>query len=348
MKSYFENKKKEISIYLKQDFKSILYDLNYLNKDLIDNLISYSLRGKMARGAMVCLAFDSFLKDKTEKYEYKDIIKLASIIELIESSLLIHDDIMDKDLIRRDHDSIHYHYSKFDIFNNKINNLDYGNNIGLCIGNIFMLSAFYVLSNTNLNVNFLFNYINKVLLHTNMAQIKDVHNSTFDIEIEKDDIIDLYINKTAKYTFELPLIMGAFCFNNNSELIKHIKNFAKNLGIIFQIKDDLLDFSANSGKDRYSDVKENKKTLLRYYFLNYLDYDKTKNIFKRNTLLSKEDINFLEENFFKVEAFLEEDIKYYYNKCLKEIQNFSTLFNMKEDNLSYFKNLLDYCYKREK
>ncbi|NCA82908.1 MAG: polyprenyl synthetase family protein, partial [Opitutae bacterium] len=86
--------------------------------------------------------------------------------------------------------------------------------------------------------------------------------------------------KTGRYTFSLPLVVGAMLAAAPAGHIKELDQAGENLGVVFQLKDDELGIfgdSAQSGKRADSDIREDKKTLMRHFLFQAADAElKTK------------------------------------------------------------------------
>ena len=95
MLSFFQDYKKSISTFLHSFLlqkKEQLRLINLWGQDSVTKLLNFVDQGKMLRGSLILFSYDLFQKKKNE-----ELIKVAAALELIHSSLLIHDDIIDKD-----------------------------------------------------------------------------------------------------------------------------------------------------------------------------------------------------------------------------------------------------------
>ncbi|MES1921332.1 hypothetical protein MHBO_002872, partial [Bonamia ostreae] len=155
-------------------------------------------------------------------------IMLAEVTELIHTCSIIHDDIIDKSDKRRNVESV----SK-----------KYGEKAAVMCGNFFLARASYktaLIGNPS---------VTKLVSNT----IEDlVNGELLQIKIEKDfrfdKLMNMYINKNYLKTaslFEKSCKEIAILSGCNNELINNVGEYGKNLGIAFQIKDDLLDFESS-------------------------------------------------------------------------------------------------------
>ena len=253
--------------------------------EYINKISNFSQNGKCFRGLLL-LYFYELLSGK--KYDENE-IHIACAIELLQSGLLIHDDIIDKDETRRGNPTFFASYRDNANFYGIKKDTDlFGNNIAICGGD----SAFFMAYESIL----LAKNIDIARFFTNEAQ-KTIYGEFLDslygmssFEISKEDIYNIYYNKTARYTFSLPIGCSCILSNLNENETFDLMEIGSLFGILFQIKDDLngiIGKEEEIGKPIGSDMKENKKTLLRYFLINKID----KNISKEEiySLLGNKD-----------------------------------------------------------
>ena len=96
------------------------------------------------------------------------------------------------------------------------------------------------------------------------GQWLDLLSGASDIEsVDARDVLDVYRLKTSSYTFEGPLVAGALLGNTSSDVVEPLREYATNVGIAFQVLDDLtslLEDEAVTGKPALADLREGKKT----------------------------------------------------------------------------------------
>ncbi|MGC8765780.1 MAG: polyprenyl synthetase family protein [Brevinematia bacterium] len=254
MASFFENKENHFKY------------TNQWGTDTIKKLRDFTLGGKMLRGSLLVLSAKMYSDEIL-----KSAIQTAISMELFQSGFLIHDDIMDRDIFRRGNKTIFYQYTE--LFNKKKYAESYhlAESMGICAGDIaFFLGfenlCFAIKEETKLkNTLELFS---RELSYVCLGQMDDIYLSALKENILEERILSIYLYKTARYTFSLPLMAGAILANAKTDEIKKLEIIGKNLGIIFQITDDWLGLYGSEekiGKPVGSDIKENKKTLFYYY-----------------------------------------------------------------------------------
>ncbi len=217
------------------------------NPEVSQRLYEYTSRGKLLRGVFVCLSAESFgRKIDTE------VLDTASALELAQTALLIHDDIMDQDDFRRGKPSMHKIYEQ-DGYDPQTSM-----SLAICLGDVVLFHLFRYLDKN------LVDLFSKELTKTALGQTFDVSKASSSEEISKEDILYIIQNKTANYTFSLPFQAG-LSLSNHEQYRDDIVELSRLLGLIFQIRDDELNYLPQTqiGKSSGGDIRENKKTLCR-------------------------------------------------------------------------------------
>jgi len=200
----------------------------------------------------------------------EDAFKLAAIVELIHAASLLHDDVIDDALIRRGEESI---------------NAVFGNKTSIMLGDILYSKGFTEL--TTFQNSIAYKISNAVAL-LSVGELLDVELSA-SFNSDKNRYLDMIYKKTASL-IEAASTSAAILAGKN---IKIYELYGKNLGLAFQVIDDVLDITQDSqklGKPSLHDFKEGKTTLPYMYLYERLD-EKSKqkllSLFKKD--LSKDD-----------------------------------------------------------
>ena len=219
-------------------------DLNYKPKELYEP-IGYilSIGGKRIRPSLVLMGCNVF-DDDIEKA-----MEAAIAIEVFHNFTLMHDDIMDKADIRRNKQTVHKKWNE---------------NIAILSGDAMMILAYQFLKNYRPGLlSNLFQVFNKTALEVCEGQQYDMNfESAQNVTI--NDYIKMIQLKTSALiaaSFKMGAIIGG-ADNSNT---KNIYEYGKNLGIAFQLQDDLLDVFGETkkfGKTNGGDIIANKKTFL--------------------------------------------------------------------------------------
>ena len=232
----------DITKELKAVEKLIKSDIN--KEKTILGLYNYIFKsnGKKIRSRLNLIASSS--SENSDRY------KLASIIELLHTATLVHDDVVDNASTRRGAMSVNSLWS---------------NAHGVLIGDYIYSKAFMLMVEIG----------KKDIL----AELADATNDISQgelIQLDAVSNIKISLNKLKKISyfktgrlFEASAKTGAMLAGTNKNFIKNIGESAKNIGILFQIKDDLLDYSNSSktGKQSFQDLKEGKVTYPFFFAL---------------------------------------------------------------------------------
>jgi len=144
-----------------------------------------------------------------------------------------------------------------------------GEALGTCVGDVAMLYAFDILEGlegddaVRSRVRRL---VSREITYVGLAQMSDLYFGETQRPVSEQEVIDLYRYKTGRYTFSLPLSVGAVLAGRGDTEVAVLSRLGEKLGIIFQIKDDelgLFGSETQTGKPQGSDIAENKKTLFR-------------------------------------------------------------------------------------
>jgi len=236
--------------------------------------------------------------------EKEKIIKTSIGIELIHAFLLIHDDIIDKDKKRHNLDTVNFKYEKLGKkFFRQTTPGHFGNSMAIIFGDMVAALGNQIIFSSDLNPALIVKALHKlqtIISATVVGQAKDICMECKKKATEKE-VLKMYEYKTAKYTVEGPLHLGAILAGAGDKLLKTFSAYAIPAGIAFQIQDDILGVFGDEkklGKPVGSDVRQGKYTLLVAKAFEQAD-NKQKKILSENLgnkNLSQSDI----ENFRKI------------------------------------------------
>ena len=262
-------------------YKEIKNNLNLIIKDYNESLVSNSSgylkenleyfkdlnsEGKCIRGFLISLGY-KILKENID-YSYH----LSLAYEIFQTSVLIHDDIIDNDNLRRGKKTIHYsNYLKYKSLNDSEAKKT-SESIALCVGDYGFFKVNEIIIKyykDDPNFSKLFDYYNDIVLKTVEGELIDVilsfENKYKENENLENNIMIVYKLKTAFYSIIGPLSLGLILGGIDDNKLEEIKNFGEKVGIAFQIQDDILGIYSDMGKVVGSDIKEYKQTILFSY-----------------------------------------------------------------------------------
>jgi geranylgeranyl diphosphate synthase type I len=230
-----------------------LSTINFWGKDSIDKLLPFVTSGKSIRGGLVLFAYESCGGTDTQKA-----LLAAGAIELIHSGLLIHDDIMDQDSLRRGKPSI---YTQYETLPNVTNPKHFGTSMGINLGDLCFFLGFNMLAQS---APTLMPMATEEFSKVVMGQMQDVAGGQIQRKLSADEVISIYRYKTARYTFSVPLMVGSTLALADQAIISRLEHLGEAMGLLFQIRDDELNASGDSeisGKSTGSDVANHKQTI---------------------------------------------------------------------------------------
>ena len=188
---------------------------------------------------------------------------------MAETYLLIHDDIMDDDDLRRGGKTIHHIYreNSEEKFPNKTNARHFGISMGILAGNIACALSNETIAKADFRPDFkaqALNELNKIYNVEQFGQAMDILAGIVN-HVSKDEVSQIHQLKTVPYTFDGPVKIGAILAGASEKEVENLNDYTLPLGMAFQIQDDILGMFGTEeklGKSITSDLKEGKKTLL--------------------------------------------------------------------------------------
>ena len=280
---------------LKKDLKKVesLMRKNLSKEPVVKDLYDYIFdkSGKKVRASISLISSYGMNKNQQNR------VKLAAIIELLHTATLVHDDIIDNSDLRRGKTTV---------------NVVWSNSHGVLIGD-FIYSKAFMLMNEIGN----FKVIDELSSATNkiaegeLMQLANKNN--LDTSLQQLKKISYY--KTGRL-FEASAKSAAMLSGKSTTFIENISKAAKLIGIVFQVRDDLLDYGiskGNIGKPEMQDILEDKITYPLYFALKDSSKKDSSKILKK---LKNKDFSIEEVADFVSSSNA-------FNKCNSLIQNYS-------------------------
>jgi octaprenyl-diphosphate synthase len=292
--------KEELAEFEKHFKKKIVSDIPFLN--IITNYILRH-KGKQIRPLLV------FLSSKLVGEINKSTYSAATLIELLHTATLLHDDVVDESYERRNHFSI---------------NAIWKSKVAVLLGDYFLASGL------------LFSIANNEykLLETVSESVKEMsEGELIQIQSSKKALIDIdnyfkIIKKKTASLFASCTLCGAQSSTDNPVLLQKLKEYGLNIGIAFQIKDDLFDYQHKGliGKPTGNDIKDKKFTLPLILALKNAPENESRTIIKKiNTndfskFKYNEIVQFVDKNNGLIET--EKYLNEYKNKAIEILSYF--------------------------
>jgi octaprenyl-diphosphate synthase len=240
---------------------------------MLDRIMKYVVKrkGKQLRPMFV------FLSAKLCGEVNESTYRAASLVELLHTATLVHDDVVDDSLERRGF------FSVYALWKNKVSVL---------VGD-YLLAKGLLLSLDNDDFQIL-KILSDAVRKMSEGELLQMEKSR-SLNLDEAIYFEIIRNKTASL-LSSACAAGAWSTSKNDEIANSMKAFGEKVGVAFQIKDDLFDYSSeNVGKPTGNDIKEKKLTLPLIYTLNNVDKEtKRKMIYIiKNENRRKDKINYI-------------------------------------------------------
>ena len=324
---------------------------NSFLKDYYSELKDYFLSGGKRIRPLLCIAtFNAFTKNQDDK------IVLPSVgVEFVHNASLIHDDIIDKDNFRRGKPAFHYRFRNYyqQYYLKKMIDVDFGNSIGIIGGD----SAFFLGLESYLFNEFEKDLNLKAINYYEQAFIEIANGVLIEIDMvnQKNLTISDYIKMISLKTgalIEKAILIGANYAKVDEGFLKDLSIYGINLGIIFQIIDDILGTFGDekvTGKPTDGDIREGKKTCLLIDALNKLeanDRNKLEKLIEKPNI-TIDDVQEVKDLFLKADVVIscKELANSYYNEAKLSLDRLKRVINHSE--YEFFENLLNFVIERK-
>lgn len=244
--------------------------------------------GKRIRGALTMFAY--------EMHGGKDMdvaLRAARIMEIVQTYLLVVDDVFDRSKTRRGKPSAHVmHQAIHSTKSWKDDSLHFGESMAFNSSLVGLHVAMQMTAKLPIKPSVVLKALE--VLNTNLqitceGQANDIFNEVIETS-DRARIENVLIWKTAYYTFVNPLQFGAILASADAKALTNLKEYSLQAGRTFQITDDILGTFGSefdSGKSPMDDLREGKRTLLTYYALNHADKD---DAYYLNSMLGNQDL----------------------------------------------------------
>jgi octaprenyl-diphosphate synthase len=254
---------RDIKKSLNSEFEEYKENLTYILKSdvaIIDNIAKYIVRhkGKGLRPLLVILS--SKLAGKPNKNTFI----VATLIEILHTATLVHDDVVDNSSIRRNFPAI---------------NAIWKNKVSVLMGDYLLAKS--LISATETKSMEIMNLLAETSRRLSQGELFQIEKSR-KLNITEEEYFRLISDKTAAL-ISACTELGAITVKTSPEKQQALKEYGENLGIAFQIKDDILDYEGKQkiiGKPVGGDIKEKKITLPLIIAMKNAQTSEKKNILK--------------------------------------------------------------------
>ncbi len=243
-----------------------LYTPNELMNQVVTNYLT--VKGKQIRPIMVILSAGLFGNVN------QHVLHAGAALEMLHNASLIHDDVVDATTLRRGRSTV---------------NSIWGNHIAVLVGDYFVSNALAAGIRTN-NIEII-SALSELGKELSLGEIDQICNAR-DHHFDEQSYLSMIRKKTASLFMNCAK-MGAEAAGASFEEYAPLVDYAELLGLCFQIKDDIFDYSDNQeiGKPTGNDLRESKVTMPLLYALNNAPADKAepmKDLLRRGNLSDEE------------------------------------------------------------
>lgn len=266
---------------VKQDFlryEQAFKEAIHTDNALLKTILAYvrTTKGKELRPILTLLAAGMFGSVN------EDTITAAVSLELLHTASLMHDDVVDQTYERR---------SKFSV------NALWNNRIAILVGDYYLSKSAFITA--KMNTRRITTMLSQLGCDLSDGELLQVSNER-KLQIDESSYLDVIRKKTAM-TFAFCTQAGAITVEATPEQEENLRLFGENLGMVFQIKDDIFDYfeSGEIGKPTGNDLKEGKMTMPLIFALEHATKDD-----KRPYLNMIRNRDFTTENLTKMSIFV--------------------------------------------
>ncbi len=322
MIGFLEKIKEELDVFNQQFQAALSTKAVLLHR--ITNYVNQS-PGKKIRP--ICTILSAGLINNISEKTYRG----AVLVELLHTATLIHDDIVDDAQLRRSALSI---------------NAIWKNKIAVLTGDYFLAKGLKLaVQYEDYDILSLISNVVQEIVEGELIQIE----KTKKLNLKEEDLYKIISLKTGSL-FETSFLIGTLNSNSDIKTIENLKTLGMNIGLLFQIKDDILDYTSKSlisGKSFGNDIKEGKinfPLLLSLNKMTLMEKQKVYSILRSKKTTTKEiySVYYLIKKYKGIEL-ADTVVKRYYSESKTILTNF-------EENIykEVLQSLLDYLIERKK
>lgn len=258
---------------------------------LWQTLENNTIGGKRFRPRMVMAAYEALGGRDSEAAAY-----VGAAFEMLHTALIVHDDVIDHDFVRRGIPNISGTYRDSALAAGRNARIAEHSGISAAViaGDLALFNAYRLIDRSGVTGEVharLTEVMDDALFASAAGELIDV-DFAIQAEIPRvDDILTMERLKTAVYTFECPLQAGAILAGASDEVVGTMGDFGRDLGIAYQIVDDLLGVfgtEAETGKTTIGDLREGKRTVLIAYATSTREWAEVADVFGTEELTEED------------------------------------------------------------
>lgn len=223
----------------------------------------------------------------------------GAAFELLHTALIVHDDVIDRDFVRRGIPNVSGSYR--DIAHTaglSIPTAEHrGMSVAVIAGDLALSGAFRLMDRASSDPavrDRLNELLDRAVFESAAGELIDVDFSLHEAVPPVEDVLQMEMLKTAVYSFEGPLQAGAILAGASEELIDAMSEFGRNIGIAYQVIDDLLGVYGDensTGKTTLGDLREGKRTALIAFAAGTSQWPQLQPLIGKSTLTHEEAVD---------------------------------------------------------
>ncbi len=223
----------------------------------------FTTGGKCFRGGLLYGVVTRLTDDQDQ---HRQAIELGAIVELYESGILMQDDVMDGDELRRGKPSAHRQIAALAAERKLKDAEQFGYSTAICLGDALFFLAQQKVNELNVppaQHSKLAHCVAEEMLLLGLAQVEDLRLAAA-AQVSREEIIAMFVGKTGRYSTRWPLELALLLTNQTDTARMQAVAVAEQIGILYQIRDDYLGLfgdSSKTGKNTVSDIQQGKRTL---------------------------------------------------------------------------------------
>lgn len=228
-------------------------------KELVKKVLLHAKEHNLRSAKRLRASFVYFGYLLSGKVPNEEAWKVMEGIELVQTALLMHDDFMDEDKLRRGLPTTHEYFAEGD--------KHYGESMAVNVGDVVLCLGYERVLECGLNKERVLKaakMLMRGITNTALGQIYDVTLPKLG-ELTEEKVLAIHRAKTSIYTFQNPLLIGGILAGLSEEVLEILKEYSEKGGVAFQLQDDVLGMfgeTNKTGKSVNSDLLQGKSTLL--------------------------------------------------------------------------------------
>lgn len=244
-----------------------------LDREFVEHMISFVTAGKLFRGCLMLSTYAAL----TGKQNTTATLQVAAALELYCSGLLVQDDIMDRDSLRRGKIASHILIQNWAENKKLPHAAHFGESVAICYGDVLYFMATELLATVALPAETkleLLTVSSRELTLLGLAQCEDMRLAALPVgAVTQKEVLAMEYGKTGRYTGRWPLALAGILAGCEANVVEQLALIGDELGLLYQLRDDYLGIfgdSAKTGKNTITDIQEGKKTHFYLYALSTL------------------------------------------------------------------------------